>query len=125
MAKEIARPDQDDAEDLIGTPSPKPKKKPSATSDGAPRSNAKGDEALDAYSVTADELRQFVEQFEQLDAEAKDIADRKKELMAEAKGRGYDTKVLRKVISERKRNPDEVAEESAVLEMYKTALGMA
>lgn len=78
----------------------------------------------DSYSVTADELRQFIERFEQLDAEKKDVADNQKELMAEAKGRGYDTKILRKVIALRKRKPDDIAEEEAVLEMYKAALGM-
>lgn len=79
----------------------------------------------DAYSVTAEELRQFVERVEQLEAEKKDIAEQIKEVMAEAKGRGYDTKILRKVISLRKRKPDELAEEDAVLEVYKAALGMA
>ena len=44
--------------------------------------------------------------------------------MAEAKARGYDTKVLRKVIALRKRDADDIAEEEAVLEMYKEALGM-
>ena len=79
----------------------------------------------DAYAVTADELRQFIERYEQLEAENKDINEQKKELMAEAKGRGYDTKVMRKLIAQRKRKPDEIAEEEAVMEMYKTALGMA
>ena len=79
----------------------------------------------DAYSVTADELRQFIERFEQLEAEKKDVAEQQKELMSEAKGRGYDTKVMRKVIALRKRKPDEIAEEEAVLEIYKAALGMA
>jgi len=79
---------------------------------------------IDTYSVTADELRQFIERFEQLDAEKKDVAEQQKELMAEAKGRGYDVKVLRKVIALRKRKPDDIAEEEAVLEMYKAALGM-
>jgi uncharacterized protein (UPF0335 family) len=79
----------------------------------------------DAYNVTADELRQFIERFEQLEAEKKDVAEQQKELMAEAKGRGYDTKVLRKVVALRKRKPDEIAEEEAVLEMYKAALGMS
>ena len=78
----------------------------------------------DAYSVTADELRQFIARFEQLEAEKKDVADQLKEVMAEAKGRGYDTKVLRKVLALRKRKPDELAEEEAVLEVYKAALGM-
>ena len=82
-------------------------------------------DANDPYAVTADELRQFIERFEQLDSEKKDVTEQQKELMAEAKGRGYDTKVMRKVIAMRKRKPDELAEEEAVLELYKSALGMA
>jgi uncharacterized protein (UPF0335 family) len=45
-------------------------------------------------------------------------------VMAEAKGRGYDTKVIRKVVALRKRDQNDIAEEEAVLEMYKEALGM-
>ena len=78
-----------------------------------------------AYRVTAAELRQFIERWERLDAEKKDIADQQKEVMAEAKGRGYDTKIIRKVIALRKRDKDDIAEEEAVLELYKEALGMA
>lgn len=77
-----------------------------------------------AYSVTADELRQYVEQYEQLEAEKKDVSDRQKEVMQEAKGRGYDTKVMKKLIALRKRASDDIAEEEAILEMYKSALGM-
>jgi uncharacterized protein (UPF0335 family) len=77
-----------------------------------------------AYAVTAEELRQFIERYEQLEAEKKDVAEQQKELMAEAKGRGYDTKVMRKVIALRKRKPDDVAEEEAILDLYKAALGM-
>lgn len=76
----------------------------------------------DTYGVAAGELRQFIEQFEQLESEKKDIADQQKELMSEAKARGYDTKVMRKVIARRKRDKDDLAEEEAVLEMYETAL---
>ena len=78
----------------------------------------------DPYNVTADELRQFVERFEQLESEKKDVTEQQKELMAEAKGRGYDTKVIRKVIALRKRDRNEIAEEEAILDMYKAALGM-
>ena len=78
----------------------------------------------DPYNVTADELRQFVERYEQLEAEKKDITEQQKEVMAEAKARGYDTKVIRKVIALRKRDKDDIAEEEAILEMYKAALGM-
>lgn len=76
------------------------------------------------YRVTANELRQFVERIERLDSEKKDLAEQQKEVMAEAKSRGYDTKVLRKVIALRKRDKDDIAEEEAVLEIYKEALGM-
>ena len=78
----------------------------------------------ESYRVTADELRQFIERIERLDMEKKDLADQQKEVMAEAKARGYDTKVMRKVIALRKRDKDDIAEEEAVLEMYKQALGM-
>ena len=78
----------------------------------------------DSYRVTAEELRQFVERFERLEIEKKDIADQQKEVLAEAKSRGYDTRIMRKIVSLRKRDLEEVAEEEAVLSMYKTALGM-
>lgn len=79
----------------------------------------------DPYAVTSDELRQFIERFEQLEAEKKDISEQQKELMSEAKGRGYDTKVMRKVIALRKRKPDEIAEEEAILTLYCDALGIS
>ena len=77
-----------------------------------------------SYRVTADELRQFIERVERLDSEKKDLAEQQKEVMAEAKGRGYDTKVMRKLITMRRRDKDDIAEEEALLEMYKEALGM-
>ena len=79
----------------------------------------------DAYNVTAEELRQFIERIEQLETEKKEIAEQAKEVLAEAKGRGYDTKVLKKLVALRRRKPDEIAEEEAVLEVYKSALGMS
>ena len=83
------------------------------------------DEATVQYKVTAGELRQFVERYERLDEEKKDIADQAKEVLAEAKARGYDVKVLKKLIALRKRDSSEVSEEEAILELYKEALGMA
>ena len=77
-----------------------------------------------SYRATANELRQFIERIERLEAEKKDIADQQKEVMAEAKARGYDTKVMRKVIAARKRDKDDRAEEHAVFSMYCEALGM-
>lgn len=77
-----------------------------------------------SYRVTADELRQFIERFERLESEKQDIAEQQKEIMAEAKARGYDTKVMRKIIALRKRDADDIAEEEAVEQMYREALGM-
>jgi len=91
-----------------------------------PMKNTADDRAVEkaAYDVTAAELTQFVERYEHLAAEKKDIADQMNEVMAEAKGRGYDVKALRKIIALRKRKPEDVAEEKAVLDLYKHALGM-
>ena len=77
------------------------------------------------YAVTADELKQFIERVERLEEEKRDVAEQIKEVMAEAKGRGYDTKIMRKVIALRRREADDIAEEEAILDMYKAALGMA
>ena len=79
---------------------------------------------MDQQNVTEAELRQFIERAEQLASEKDDISEQEKELFAEAKALGYDTKVMRKVIALRKRKPDDIAEEEAVLEVYKQALGM-
>jgi uncharacterized protein (UPF0335 family) len=75
--------------------------------------------------VAAEELRAFVERIERTEAEKKDAAEAQKEVYAEATGRGYDAKVLRKLVALRKRTPDDIAEEESILELYKTALGMA
>ena len=82
------------------------------------------DEAAAQLRVTAGELRQFVERYERLEGEKHDLADQMKEVMAEARARGYDVKVLRKLIALRKRDSSEVSEEEAILELYKQALGM-
>jgi len=78
-----------------------------------------------AYNVAADELRQFIEQFEHLEAEKKDIAEQQKDIMSEAKARGYDTKAMKKIIAMRKRDKNDLAEEEAMIDIYKAALGMA
>jgi uncharacterized protein (UPF0335 family) len=76
-------------------------------------------------TVAAAELRQFVERYERLEAEKKDIADAQKEVIAELKSRGYQVKPFRVVIAKRKRDAADVAEEEAVVDMYEAALGMA
>ena len=78
----------------------------------------------DPYNVTADELRQFIERIEQLEAEKRDLAEQVKETYAEIKGRGFDTKAIRKLVTLRKKDPQERQEEDAILELYMNALGM-
>ena len=78
----------------------------------------------DINNVTADELRQFIERAEQLASEKRDIAEQEKELFAEAKGRGYDTKIMKRIIALRKITADALAEQEAIEDLYRSALGM-
>lgn len=82
------------------------------------------DEQTVQFRVTAAELRAFVERYERLEAEKEAVADQQKEVMAEAKGRGYDVRVIKKLVAMRKREPGDVSEEEAILQLYRDALGM-
>jgi len=75
-------------------------------------------------AVAADELRLLIERAERLEEEKKGISDDIKDVMAEAKGRGYDPKAIRKILSIRKKRKEEYQEEEAILEIYLQALGM-
>ncbi|MBB4003949.1 MAG: DUF2312 domain-containing protein [Aurantimonas endophytica] len=79
----------------------------------------------DVHDVAQDQLRSFVERIERLEEEKKTIADDIKDVYAEAKGNGFDTKVLRRVISLRKQDQNERQEQEAILDLYLQALGMA
>ena len=78
-----------------------------------------------AENVAQDQLRAFVERIERMEEEKKAIADDLKEIYAEAKGNGFDTKVLRQVIRIRKQDRNERLEQEAILELYMSALGMS
>jgi uncharacterized protein (UPF0335 family) len=75
-------------------------------------------------SVAQDQLRAFVERIERMEEEKKAIADDIKEIYAEAKGNGFDTKVLRQIIRIRKQDHNERLEQEAILDLYMAALGM-
>ncbi|MCV6548093.1 MAG: DUF2312 domain-containing protein [Cohaesibacter sp.] len=75
--------------------------------------------------VAADQLRAFVERIERLEEEKKAISDDIKDVFAEAKGNGYDVKVMRQVIRLRKQDSNERQEMEALLDLYLHALGMA
>ena len=76
-------------------------------------------------SVSGGQIKAIIERLERLDAEKKEIADQFKEVLSEAKGQGYCTKTLKKILALRKKSADERSEEEAMLEMYLTALGMS
>ncbi|MBB3964787.1 MULTISPECIES: DUF2312 domain-containing protein [Rhizobium] len=78
----------------------------------------------DAHGVARDQLRAFIERIERLEEEKKTIADDIKDVYGEAKGTGFDTKILKKVIALRKKDEQERLEEEAILDTYLAALGM-
>ncbi len=71
-----------------------------------------------------EQLRQLVERIERLEEEKQAIAADIREVYAEAKALGFDTRVMRKVIAMRKKDPQEREEEEAMLALYLQALGM-
>ncbi|WP_414476235.1 DUF2312 domain-containing protein [Microvirga sp. M2] len=82
------------------------------------------DAAFNTESVAADQLKAFIERIERLEEEKAGISGDIKDVYAEAKGNGFDTKVLRKIVGLRKKDHSERMEEEAVLELYMQALGM-
>lgn len=75
-------------------------------------------------SVAGAQLRAFIERVERLEEEKKTIADDIREVYAEAKGSGFDAKVMRQVVRLRKQEANERAEQEALLDLYMHALGM-
>lgn len=81
--------------------------------------------AESAQTIAAGQLRSFIERIERLEEEKQTIADDIKEVFAEAKGTGFDTKAMRAIVRLRKKDQAERQEEEAILDLYKAALGMA
>jgi uncharacterized protein (UPF0335 family) len=81
-------------------------------------------EAIGSNSCDNGQLKAIVERIENLNEELKAINDDKKDIYAEAKGSGYDTKILKKVISIRAQDASKRAEENEILDLYLSALGM-
>ena len=79
---------------------------------------------MTAARIAKDHLKAFVERIERLEEEKKTIADDIRDVYAEAKANGFDTKALRVVIRMRKEDAGERKEHEAILETYLHALGM-
>ena len=77
-----------------------------------------------SQTVAAGQLRAFIERIERLEEDRKTISEDIKEVYAEAKGTGFDTKAVRTLIRMRKKDQAERQEEEAILDLYKAALGM-
>jgi len=78
----------------------------------------------DVGGISAERLRSIVERIERLEEERKALASDIKDIFAEAKSAGFDVKVLRQILSLRKKEPAEVEEQETLLDLYKRALGM-
>ncbi len=81
-------------------------------------------EAKDVGGVAGARLKAFIERIERLEEEKAALAEDIKEIYAEAKGTGFDTKTMRKLIRLRKMDGDKRREEDELLELYKAALGL-
>jgi uncharacterized protein (UPF0335 family) len=77
-----------------------------------------------SVDVTAERLKSFIERIERLEEEKKGIADDIKDVFAEAKGTGFDVKIMRQVLRMRKMEADERREQEELLDVYMRALGM-
>jgi uncharacterized protein (UPF0335 family) len=74
---------------------------------------------------SAEHLRQFIERIERLESEKKDLMQDVKEVFAEAKGSGFDAKIMKEIIKLRKKDQADIEEEEYLLDTYKRALGMS
>ena len=84
----------------------------------------KDDQDAEVGGIAADRLRSIVERIERLEEERKALASDIKDIFAEAKSAGFDVKVVRQIISIRKKEPAEVEEQETLLDLYRRALGM-
>ena len=87
-------------------------------------SSEPADETRDSGNVTGQRLRSFIERIERLEEEKKALADDIKEVYAEAKGQGFDAKIMRKIVSLRKKDDQARREEEELLDTYMSAIGM-
>ncbi|WP_027133749.1 DUF2312 domain-containing protein [Geminicoccus roseus] len=78
----------------------------------------------DVAGIAAEQLSLFVDKIERLEEEKKELQETIKDVYNEAKGEGFDVKILRKLISLRKMRPNDRQEQDELLDLYKAALGM-
>jgi uncharacterized protein (UPF0335 family) len=82
----------------------------------------KGEAMSDVVGIAGDRIRSFVERIEQIETELKELTEAKKEIFSEAKGEGFDVKVLKEIIKLRKQDQDERDEHETLLDVYRRAM---
>jgi uncharacterized protein (UPF0335 family) len=90
----------------------------------ASRARQAADPDPEVGGIAVDRLRSIIERIERLEEERKALANDIKDIFAEAKSAGFDVKVVRQLISLRKKEPAEVEEQETLLDLYRRALGM-
>lgn len=95
------------------------------SADKAPRARLVHAREEGSEEINSGHLRAFIERIERLHEERKSLAEDVAEVYAEAKGNGFDPKIIRKVIALRTKDPDKRAEEETLTEFYLAALGSA
>ena len=78
----------------------------------------------DVGGIAVERLKSFIERIERLEEEKRGLSDDIKEVYAEAKGSGFEPKIMRQIIKIRRKDKEEVDEEESLLDLYKRALGM-
>ncbi|MCW2242200.1 DUF2312 domain-containing protein [Azospirillum canadense] len=86
--------------------------------------NSGANDRTDVGGIAIERLKAFVERIERLEEEKRGLQEDVKEVYAEAKGTGFDTKIIRQIIRLRKMDKADRQEQEAILELYKEALGM-
>jgi uncharacterized protein (UPF0335 family) len=107
-----------------GTSAPGKEERGMAETGSAASAFSEGSLRSAAGTAASKQLKSFVERIERLEEEKKGIADDIRDVFAEAKGQGFDTKIMRQVIRLRKKDTAERQEEEALLDLYLHALGM-
>ena len=81
--------------------------------------------ASNVHDISGNRLKSFIERVERLEEEKKATAEDIRDVYAEAKGTGFDPKIMRKIVSLRKSNLEKRREEQELLDLYMAAIGMA
>jgi uncharacterized protein (UPF0335 family) len=81
-----------------------------------------GDIMSEVVGIAGERIRSFIERVEQIESELKDLTEAKKEVFSEAKGEGFDVKVLKEILKLRKQDQDERDEQESLLEVYMRAM---